>query len=174
MRLANPTEAREAASIIKDLPGVVEEPQVPLEEIQVQVRFLLSMGEVIVQLFVFSVRAFLAGLVIAILFSGVVGRLIGIGFVFLYLGLILWALLATRRRKVRGWVRFEAKSLVVRTVTRSRSTTPKVLEWKSVESFVLKGPGSKLEFTFYSGREATNAVVRIKLAFPDIREIQVC
>ena len=172
LRLPSHDEALKAASMLEERLLVEEQPAFHVEEVRVEARFLISSGELFFQLYGFFIRIVISGFVVAI-FSvlGTFGLLFGLGVVLTYFGMRVWAAYERTRRRVEAWLRFEERSLTVTTSTNFTSLVPKVIEWKGPETFLLKGPGSKIELTLPTRQEAGQVASKIKTNFSKVREI---
>jgi len=150
---------------------IVEEPLATAEEIQVQVRFLYTLGELFVLACAFSIRLLILGF-IAFVFSSVLdfGPLVSAVLIVLYVVVFVWGLWKRTRRRTGAWLRFEGKSFAVRTEHDWRTMVPKAIEWKSAESFVLKGSGTKVHVSLPTGDDAAGVVQRLRTSFPEIKE----
>ena len=169
LRFKTAGEASRAASTIRETWLVVEEPLVPVEEIEVQVRVLYSLGQFVIT-YMFSFRLVLVGFIVyAILSVFGSGMLAPTILVSLYVALYVWALWEKRKRR-KGWLRFEGKSFAVRTEQDWATIVPKAIEWKSTQSFVLKGSGTKVDILLPTEEDAARVVQRIKTSFPEIKE----
>jgi hypothetical protein len=172
LRFKDPGEASQVASILSASSSLIVEVATPVEEFPVQVRFLVTGGYVMLQLYVLLYRFFVAAIVLAILGSlGTVGLILGVALVIGYLGLFFWTVLVKDRRMTEGWLRFEGKSMVVRTRTQWAAVFPKIIEWKSPIVFTLRGPRTKLEITFPTTQNAFQIASKIKTIHPNLREI---
>lgn len=159
------------ASAAKEIGVVIEEPLAPIEEIPVQVRFLYTLGGVFVLAYVFSIRPLILGFT-----AFVVSSLMGFGpfvaatLIALYVVVYVWGLLERTRRSTSAWLRFEGKSFAVRTEHDWGTMVPKAIEWKSPESFVLKGSGMKVQVSLPTGDGAARVVQRIRASFSEAKE----
>jgi hypothetical protein len=150
---------------------VIEERLVPVEEFPVQVRLLLSGGYVLIQLSAFFVRGIVAA--VGLIFFGRLGTFgifLGIALIIVYIGLPFWVVFVRARRPTQGWLRFEGTSIVVRTSSDWVYVSPKTMEWKTPEAFVLRGPGSKYELSFPTAQDARQASMKIRTVVPMIQE----
>ena len=75
-----------------------------------------------------------------------------------------------KRKRRTGWLRFEGKSFAVRTEQDWATIVPKAIEWKSTQSFVLKGSGTKVDILLPTEEDAARVVQRIRTSFPEIKE----
>jgi len=172
LRFKSPEEASRAATIIKQNSAVLEEPLVPVEEFPVQVRLLLSPGYLAVQLTVVFVRLVVGLFFLLVLFHfGPLGLTIGTILLLTYVGLPIWAAFVRARRTTQGWIRFEGGQIVVRTTLDWTRVVPKLIQWKSSKVIILKGTGTKHELSFPTTQDLTQAVTRIRTAFPQVQEI---
>jgi hypothetical protein len=171
LRFKSPSEASEAATIIKRSPSVLEEPLVPVEEFSVQVRYLVTGVYAMVQFYSFLFRLFLMGIFLAIFVNfGAFGLIFAIGIGIFYFGLFFFGLLVRDRRRVPGWLRLEGRSIAVRTTIDWTPVFPKTIEWKSPKVIVLRGHGTKHELTFPTGQDLTQAVTKIRTTYPQVQE----
>lgn len=175
LRFKGPDDALRVGSILGANSSLTVEALTPLEEFPVQVRFLVSAGYVMLQLYVLLYRVFVAAIILSILgaFGNTIGLILGIALVTGYFGLFFWTVLVKDRRKVEGWIRFQGRSIVARTRTQWVSIIPRVIEWKNPTVFTLRGPGTKLEFTLPANQDANRIVSKIKAIHPNSREIAV-
>ncbi len=100
---------------------------------------------------------------------GNIGLVVGTVVLIVYVGLPFWAMLIKARRRVEGWIRFQGKSITVR----SRDwipVYPETIEWKSPQVIVLRGHGIGYELSFLTAETLTRAVARIRTAHPGVRE----
>ena len=172
LRFKTPEEASRVATIIKQNSAVLEEPLVPVEEFPVQVRLLLSPGYLAVQLTVVFVRLVVGLFFLLVLFHfGPLGLTIGTILLLTYVGLPIWAAFVRARRTTQGWIRFEGGQIVVRTTLDWTRVVPKLIQWKSSKVIILKGTGTKHELSFPTTQDLTQAVTRIRTAFPQVQEI---
>jgi hypothetical protein len=172
LRFKNPDDASRAAAIIKRSLSVLEEPLVPVEEFAVQVRLLFSAGYFAVQLTAVFVRLFVGLFFLLVLFHfGPVGLTIGAILLLSYVGLPIWAAVVRARRTTQGWIGFEGGGIVVRTTLDWRRVVPKLIQWKSAKVIILEGTGTKHELFFPTTQDLTQAVTRIRIAFPKVHEI---
>jgi hypothetical protein len=169
LRFKTAEEASRAASTIRETWLVVEETPVPVEEIEVQVRVLYSLGQFVIT-YMFSFRLVLVGFIayaiLSVFGSGMLAPAI---LVSLYVALYVWALWEKRKRRT-GWLRFEGKSFAVRTEHDWAAIVPKAIEWKSTQSFVLKGSGTKVDILLPTEEDAARVVQRLRTSFPEIKE----
>ena len=173
LRFKTPEQASRAASIIRGSSHVQEEPLVPVKEFPVQVRLLVTGRYVILQLYVLFWRMFV-GLfifVVALDIFRTFGLVIGAIVFVTYVGGPAWAMFVKAKRKTQGWLRFQGRSIVVRTSTDWTPIIPKIIEWKSAQVIVLSGRGTKYELTFLSAQDLTQSVIRIRTVFPQAQEI---
>lgn len=170
LRFKTAEDASRAASAIIQIGPIIEELLPPVEEIRVQVRFLYTLDELFVLGYVFSIRLLIIGFIGFTVLSVLAGPFVPPILIGLYVVVYVLALVEKRRRRTGAWLRFEGKSCAVRTGSDWRAMVPREIEWKSAESFVLKGSGTKVEVTLPTGHEATQAVQRIKTTFPEIKE----
>jgi hypothetical protein len=174
LRFKGHEDASQAASILGASSSLTVEALTPVEEFPVHVRFLVSAGYLMLQLYVLLYRLFVAAIVLVILGSfGTIGLILGIALVIGYFGLFFWTVLVKDRRGVEGWLRFEGRSIAVRTRTQWVSIFPKIIEWKSPTVFTIRGLGTKLEITFPANQDATQIASKIKAIHPNSREIPV-
>jgi hypothetical protein len=172
LRFKNPEQAAQAASIIKRNSSVIEERLVPVEEFPVQVRLLLSGRYVMTQLSAFLVRGIVAAVILIFLGRfGAFGIFLGIALIIVYIGLPFWVVFVRARRPTQGWLRFEGTSIVVRTSLDWVYVSPKTIEWKTPEAFVLRGPGSKYELSFPTAQEASQANMKIRTVNTLVQEV---
>ena len=172
LRFKTPEEASRVATIIKQNSAVLEEPLVPVEEFPVQVRLLLSPGYLAVQLTVVFVRLVVGLFFLLVLFHfGPLGLTIGTILLLSYVGLPIWAAFVRARRTTQGWIRFEGGQIVVRTTLDWTRVVPKLIQWKSARVIILEGTGTKHELSFPTTQDLTQAVTRIRTAFPQVQEI---
>lgn len=174
LRFKSSEQASLAASIIRRNPRVFEELLVPVEEYSVQVRYLLTAVYVIVQFYVFLFRLFIVGIFLIILDEfGTFGLIFGTAIGMFYLGLFFLNLIVKNRRRILGWLRFQGKSVAVRTSVDWIPVRPKIIEGRSPQVIVLSGRGTKIELTFPIPENLTRAVTRIRTAYPRVQEISV-
>ena len=171
LRFKSPEEASRAASIIKQNSSVLEEPWVPVEEFPVQLRLLLSARYVIALVYV-SFVSFVVGLFLLRALDTLdnIGLVVGTVVLIVYVGLPLWAMLVKARRSVQGWIRFQDKSITVRSLDWI-PVYPEIIEWKSPQVIVLRGHGISYELSFLTSESLTRAVARIRTAYPGVQEI---
>ena len=101
LRFKTAGEASRAASTIRETWLVVEEPLVPVEEIEVQVRVLYSLGQFVIT-YMFSFRLVLVGFIVyAILSVFGSGMLAPAILVSLYVALYVWAFMGEEEKKNR-------------------------------------------------------------------------
>ncbi len=119
----------------------------------------------------FSIRLLILGFIASVVFP-VLGfsPLVPAVLVVLYVALYVWRLRERTRRRTAAWLRFEGKSFAVRTEHGWEAMVPKTIEWKSTESFVLKGSGAKVEVSLPTADDAARAVQKIRTSFPEIKE----
>jgi hypothetical protein len=175
LRFNSPQLATQVASTIRRGFSVIEEALIPVEEFPVQVRLLLYGRYVIVQLPVMFFRLALGAFFLAILtqWFGAIGILLGIALIIVYFGLPFWIVFLRARRPTQGFLRFEGSSVVVLAGWDLRRISPKVIEWRTPEVFVLRGPGVKYEFSFPTSSAANQAIMMIKAKIPTIQEIPI-
>ena len=174
LRFKSPDEASQVASTIRRSFSVLEEPLVPVEEFPVQVRFLISAGYVVLQLYIFLFRLIVAAIILV--FSGEFGPFgfaVGIVLVIVYFGLFFWSVFVKLRRRTQGWLRFEGKSIAVRTPDSWAAIFPRTMEWRSSTVFILRGPGTKLEVSLPNNQNTIQITSKMKALRPEIREIPV-
>jgi hypothetical protein len=150
---------------------VIEERLVPVEEFPAQVRLLLSGTYVMIQLSAFLVRGIVAAVIL--IFSGSFGTfgiILGTAVIIAYIGLPFWVVFVRARRPTQGWLRFEGTSLVVRS-SDWVYVSPKTIEWKTPEAFVLRGSGTKYELSFRTAQEASQASMKIRTVDPMVQEV---
>ena len=125
-----------------------------------------------IQLSAFLVRGIVAA-VILIFFGrfGTFGIVLGVVLVIAYIGFPFWVVFVRARRPTQGWLRFEGTSIVVRTSLDWVYVSPKTIEWKTPEAFVLRGPGSKYELSFPTAQEARQTSMKIRTVIPSVQEI---
>ncbi|HEV2119913.1 MAG TPA: hypothetical protein VGS11_07415 [Candidatus Bathyarchaeia archaeon] len=171
MRFKTSDQALQVASILKARFSVFEELSVPVEEFPVQVRLLISGRHVMIQLYVFLFRFIIGGFILAFLSGfGLFGIVLGTTSIVTYIGLPFWVVFVKARRPTPGWLRFKGTTIVVRTGSDWVWVLPKVIEWKTPESFVLKSNGSKYELSFQAAQSASRASMMLKTAIPMIQE----
>jgi len=171
LRFKSSEQAAQAASIIKRNSSVIEERLVPVEEFPAQVRLLLSGTYVMIQLSTFFVRGIVAAVILIFLGGfGTFGIFLGIAGIIAYIGLPFWVVFVRARRPTQGWLRFEETSIVVRS-SDWVYVSPKTIEWKTPEAFVLRGPGSKYELSFPTAQEASHASMKIRAVNPLVQEV---
>ncbi len=171
LRFKNTEEAIQAATIIKRNSSVLEEPLVPVEEFPVQVRLLLSANYLTVVLSGLLVRLIITLFILRIAYAfGILGLLVGAIVIIGYVGFPMWVVFGRARRQTQGWIRFEARSIVVRGLEWT-PIIPKTIEWKSPRVIVLRGRGTKHELSFPTTKDLTTAVTEIRTAFPQVQEI---
>ena len=125
----------------------------------------------ILQFYVLFWRVVVGLFIVLVLESfGPFGLGIGILLAGAYVGIPIWTALAKARRATRGWIRVQGRSVAVRTGLNWTPMFPKVLEWKSPTVIVLRGR-SKYELSFATAQDLTQAVTKIRTAFPQIQEI---
>jgi hypothetical protein len=172
LRFKSPEQAAQAASIIKRNSSVIEERFVPAEEFPVQATLLLSGTYVTIQLLAFLPRAIIAAVILIFFGSfGTFGIFLGIALVIVYIGVPFWVVFVRARRPTQGWLRFEGTSIVVRTSSDWVYVSPKTIEWKTPEAFVLRGSGSKYELSFPTAQDASHASMKIRTANPLVQEV---
>jgi hypothetical protein len=151
---------------------VIEERLVPVEEFPVQVRLLLSGSYVMIQLSAFLFRGIVAAVIL--IFAGRLGTFgifLGIALIIVYIGLPFWVVFVRARRSTQGWLRFEGTSIVVRTSSDWVYVSPKMIEWKTPEAFVLRGLGTKYMLSFPTAQDASRASMKIRTVIPSVQEI---
>jgi len=79
-------------------------------------------------------------------------------------------MLVKARRSVQGWIRFQGKSITVRSLDWI-PVHPETIEWKSPPFIVLRGRGISYELSFLTSESLTRAVARIRTAYPGVQEI---
>ena len=173
MRFKSPEQASQAAAIIKRSSRVLEEPLVPVEEFSVQARVLLTARYAIVVIYVLFWNAliglvFLMGLLTAF---GTFGFVVGMEVLAVLVVFAVWLVFVRITRRIPGWIRFEGKSIVVRSDLGWIPILPQVIEWKSPNIIVLGGHGTKYELSFPTAESLTQAVTKIRTAFPQVQEI---
>ena len=155
---------------------VLEEPLLPVEEVQVKIRFLVNPAMLILPLVFFM---FLFVRVLAVLalngtsFSpGDFWQLAILMIIGLEAAFILY--LTQRRRKwVTAFLRIEGKFVSVKTKRGSDPVLLKTIEWRDATTFVLRGPATKIEVSLSTASEATRVAGKIRSAFPEAKEVQV-
>jgi hypothetical protein len=124
-----------------------------------------------VQLIVVSVRLFVGLFFLLVLFQfGPLGLTIGTILLLSYIGLPIWVAFVRARRTTQGWLRFEGRSIIVRGQEWT-PLIPKTIEWKNPRVIVLAGRRTKYELSFPTTQDLTQAVTRIRTAFPQVQEI---
>ena len=172
LRFKTPEEASRAASIIKQNSTVLEEPLVPVEEFPVEFRLLLSARYVVALVYVLFVSLAVGlFLLLALGALGNIGLVVGTVVLIVYVGLPFWAMLVKARRSVQGWIRFQGKSITVRSRDFPIPVYPETIEWKSPQVIVLRGRGISYELSFLTSESLTRAVARIRTAYPGVQEI---
>jgi hypothetical protein len=172
LRFKTPGEASRVATIIKQNSAILEEPLVPVEEFPVQVRLLFSAGYLAVQLTAVLVRLVVGLFILLVLFHfGPLGLTIETILLLAYVGLPIWAAFVRARRTTEGWIRLEGGKIVVRTTLDWTRVLPKLIQWKSAKVIILEGTGTKHELSFPSTQDLTQAITRIRSAFPQVQEI---
>jgi len=138
----SPEEASEAATIIKRGSSILEEPLVPVEEFPVQVRLLITARYVVLPVYV-AFWNVLVGLFLFLLLGalGTFGLVAGVVALIGYSGLPLWAAIVRARRRTKGWLRVQGRSVVVRS-----------LDWIPVYPKLLNGKALKSLFSAAEGR----------------------
>jgi len=167
LRFETAEKAELAASALKVAAKVLEEPLLPVEEVQVKIRFLVNPAMLILPLVFFM---FLFVRVLAVLalngtsFSpGDFWQLAILMIIGLEAAFILY--LTQRRRKwVTAFLRIEGKFV---------SVLLKTIEWRDATTFVLRGPATKIEVSLSTASEATRVAGKITSAFPEAKEVQV-
>src|SRR5438034_9335461 len=138
LRFKSPAEASRAASIIRQNSSVLEEPWVPVEEFPVEFRLLLSARYVVALVYVLFVSLAVGlFLLLALRALGNIGLVVGTVVLIVYVGLPFWAMLVKARRSVQGWIRFQGKSITVRSLDWI-PVYPETIEWKSPQVIVLR------------------------------------
>jgi hypothetical protein len=172
LRFKTPEDALQAAKTLKQRYAVLEEPLVPVEEFPVQVRFLVTAVYAIVKFYSFLLRLVVVAFFLAITVQfGTLGLTFGIAIGILYFGTFFFSLLVRDRRSVPGWLRIEGRSIAVRSTIDWTPVFPKVIEWKSHKVIVLRGRGTKHELSFPTAQDLTQAVTKIRTAYPQVPEI---
>jgi len=171
LRFKSPEEASQVATILKRGSSVLEEPLIPVEEFSVQVRLLITARYVVLLVYV-AFWNVLVGLFLFLLLGalGTFGLVAGVVALIGYSGLPLWAAIVRARRRTKGWLRVQGRSVVVRSLDWI-PVFPKLIEWKSPQVIVLSGRGTKYELTFPTTESLTRAVTRIRTAYPQVQEI---
>ncbi len=124
-----------------------------------------------IQLYGFLIRIIIAAFLVLISSRfGPIGIALAIVVVIFYLGIPFWVVFVRARRPAQGFLRFEGSSIVVRTSLDWVRIFPNMIQWKSPESFVLKGPGSKYELSFPTAQSASQAIDMIRNVIPMIQE----
>jgi hypothetical protein len=171
LRFRTPEEAAKAATIIKRNPSVLEEPLVPVEEFPVQLRLLLTGRYVIFLLYAVFVNILVGSFLFLILSAfGMFGTVAGAVALMGYASFPLWAAFVRMRRRTKGWLRIQGRSIVVRSLDWT-PIFPKVIEWKSSRIIVLGGRGVKYELSFPTDQDLTQVIARIRTAYPQVQEI---
>jgi len=176
LRFETAEKAELAASALKVAAKVLEEPLLPVEEVQVKIRFLVNPAMLILPLVFFM---FLFVRVLAVLalngtsFSpGDFWQLAILMIIGLEAAFILY--LTQRRRKwVTAFLRIEGKFVSVKTKRGSDPVLLKTIEWRDATTFVLRGPATKIEVSLSTASEATRVAGKIRSAFPEAKEVQV-
>src|SRR5437867_7632922 len=173
LRFKTPEEASRAASIIKQNSTVLEEPWVPVEEFPVEFRLLLSVRYVVALVYVLFVSLAVGlFLLLALGALGNIGLVVGTVVLIVYVGLPFWAMLVKANRSVQGWIRFQGKSITVRSLDWI-PLYPETIEWKSPLVIVLRGHGISYELSFPTAESLTRAVAKIRTAYPGVQETLV-
>jgi hypothetical protein len=172
LRFKSIEEASEAATIIKRSSSVMEEPLVAVEEFPVQFQLLPTAGYIAVLISGLFVRLFIVALLVLVFLDafGIVGVIAAAVYVLGFVAFPLWVAFSKARRRTQGWVRFEGRSIIVR----GRELTPvypRMIEWKSPKVIVIRGQGTKLELSFPTSQDLTQAVTKIRTAYPKVQEI---
>src|SRR5437867_9674504 len=129
LRFKSPEEASRAASVIKQNSSVLEERLVPVEEFPVEFRLLLSARYVIALVYVLFVSLAVGlFLLLALGALGNIGLVAGTMVLIVYMGLPFWAMLVKTKRSVQGWIRFQDKSITVRSLDWI-PLYPETIEW---------------------------------------------
>jgi hypothetical protein len=150
---------------------VIEERLVPVEEFPVQARLLLSRTYVMIQLLAFLPRGIVAAVILIFFGSfGTFGIFLGVALIIVYIGSPFWVVFVRARRPTQGWLRFEGTSIVVRS-SDWVYVSPKTIEWKTPEAFVLRGSGSKYELSFPTSQDANHASMKIRTVDPLVQEV---
>jgi hypothetical protein len=171
LRFKTAEEASRAASAVREIGVIVEEPLAAVDEIQVQVRFLYTLGELFVLAYAFSIRLLILGLLAFVFFSVLdFGPPVSAVLIVLYVIVFVWGLWERTRRRTDAWLRFEGKSFAVRTEHDWRTMVPNAIEWKSTRSFVLKGSGTKVDILLPTEEDAARVAQRLRTGFPKIKE----
>jgi len=169
LRFKSPEEASRAASIIKQN-SVLEVPWVPVEEFPVEFRLLLSARYVIALVYLLFVSLAVGlFLLLALGALGNIGLVVGTVVLIVYVGLPLWAMLVKARRSVQGWIRFQDKSITVRSLDWI-PVYAEIIEWKSPQVIVLRGHGISYELSFLTAESLARAVAKIRTAYPGVQE----
>jgi len=100
---------------------------------------------------------------------GNIGLVVGTVVLIVYVGLPFWAMLVKARRSVQGWIRFQGKSITVRSLDWI-PVHPETIEWKSPQVIVLRGRGISYELSFLTTETLTRAITRIRTAYPMVQE----
>src|SRR5437867_3984135 len=170
LRFKSPEEASRVASIIKQNSSVLEEPWVPVEEFPVQLRLLLSAKYMIALVYIIFVSLGVGLFLVRALGAlGNIGLVVGTVVLIVYVGLPFWAMLVKARRSVQGWIRFQGKSITVRSLDWI-PVYPETIEWKSPQVIVLRGHGIRYELSFLTAESLTRAITRIRTAYPGVQE----
>ena len=150
---------------------MLEEPLVPVEEFPVEFRLLLSARYVVALVYVLFVSLAVGlFLLLALGALGNIGLVAGTMVLIVYVGLPFWAMLVKTKRSVQGWIRFQDKSITVRSLDWI-PLYPETIEWKSPHVIVLRGHGISYELSFLTTESLTRAVARIRTAYPGVQEI---
>ena len=170
LRFKSPEEASQAATIIKRISSVFEEPLVPVEEFAIMLRLLFTS-----RLGIFLVYAMFVNLLVGFFLFYVLSALGSFGLIvggfalIVYVVFPIWTAIVRLRRRTQGSLRIQGRSIVVRGLDWI-PIFPTAIEWKSSRVIVLAGRGVKHELTFQTDQDLTQAVTRIRTNFPQIQE----
>ena len=171
LRFKSPEEATQAATIIKRSSSVLEEPLVPVEEFPVQLRLLFTSRYAIFLIYAVLVNLLVGSFLLLILSAfGAFGLVAGTLALVAYAAFPLWAALVRLRRWTQGSLRFQGRSIFVRSLDWT-PIFPKLIEWKSSRVIVLGGRGVRYELSFPTDQDLTQAIARIRTAYPQVQEI---
>ncbi len=173
LRFETADDASQAASTLKGTSGVIEEPLVRVEEVQVQARFLYTATGLVVLAYAIFSRLFIVGLFTFILFSALgLAAVVPEGLLILYLAMLLWRILA-KRKQTTAFLRFEGKSLAVHSGSNWIPVNPKSIKWKDAKTLVFSGRSMKVEVFLATEDEAFKVVERMRSTFSGISGIPV-
>jgi len=170
LRFKSPEDASQAATIIKRISSVFEEPLVPVEEFAIMLRLMFTSRYGIFLLYAMFVNLLVGFFLFYVLSAlGSFGLIVGGFALIVYVVFPIWTAIVRLRRRTQGSLRIQGRSIVVRGLDWIPIFRT-AIEWKSSRVIVLAGRGVKHELTFQTVQDLTQAVTRIRTNFPQIQE----